>query len=118
MNPRSLMTHRCTIQRDANAAAGEVAPGYDADVDFQDYLTGQPCRLWDASASPKRVTTDRDVVTHEWHMDVPRGTDVTEADRITTVTTKRGVPIQDGPLTIRLVMDHRSHKTLVLGEVS
>jgi hypothetical protein len=102
--------------RDANADTDDGS-GNPQPPDWQPNLEDLPCRAW-ASAGRETVTdTTTVVVVEDLRLIVSLGTDVTEADRVASVTF-RGQPTQAGPLGIRAVLTHQDHIELVLVKVS
>lgn len=113
---RLSMTHRCTLERDTHAGSPDSWGGT-LPVDWEPYLTDVPCRAW-ASAGREAVTdTTTVVVVEELRLIVSLGTDVTEQDRVASVT-YRGQTTQAGPLGIRAVLTHQDHLELVLVKIS
>ena len=113
---RLSLTHLATIERDANAGTSD-AWGTPNPPDWQAHLSDQPCRTW-ATAGREVVTdTTTIVVVEDVRLIVPLGTDVTEADRVASVT-YRGGTIQDGPLGIRAVLVNADHIELLLVRVA
>jgi hypothetical protein len=112
---RVALTQRCTIDRDANAAT-TGAWGTPSSPDWQPHLTDVPCRAW--ASSGRENVADGTTVTpvEDARVIVPLGTDVTDADRIASVTF-RGGTAQDGPLGIRAVLARSSYLELVLVKV-
>ncbi len=108
------MTHRCTIERRAAGAAdawGQVPS------EWETHLTNVRCRTWaDAGREIVEGTTTVTVV-EDVRVIVPLGTDVTEADRIASIT-YRGGTAQAGPLGIRAVLARPDHLELVLVRVA
>lgn len=113
---RLSLIHRCTIERAANAASLDSWNTPDP-PDWQPHLEGVPCRSWVTAG--REIVTDKSTLTvvEDARLIVSLGTDVTEGDRIASVT-YRGGTIQDGPLGIRAVLAHRDHIELVLAKVS
>jgi len=113
---RLSLTHRCTIERSANAASLDEW-GTPDPADWQPHLSDQPCRAW-ATAGREAVTdTTTVVVIEDVRLILPLGTDVTEQDRIASVT-YRGQTTQDGPLGIRAVLVNADHIELLLVKVA
>lgn len=92
MGARSTMKHRATIERDANATADDGEWGQKPDPDWQDHITKLACHVW-YEAGREVVGTDNAVV-EGLRMIVPLGTDVTEADRVSTVTDRQENELQ------------------------
>lgn len=114
---RLSLIHLCTIERNVNEDT-EDALGQPSPPGWAAHLTDVPCRTW---ASSGRETVNADtaasvVVVEEVHLIVPLGTDVTERDRIASVT-YRGETTQAGPLGVRAVLTRPDHIELVLVKV-
>lgn len=103
---RLSLTHLVTIERNAGADSGD---GWGKSTEWQPHLVDLPCRAW-ASAAPRRgdeiVEGTNIVVIENLRIIVPADTDVTNSDRIATVTT-RGQTVVDGPVDIRAVLRHQ-----------
>lgn len=116
ISSRVSLIHRCTIERNGNAAAsdawgGPLAPGWES------HLVDVPCRAW-ATAGHEAVTDGTTVVVVEdVRLMLPLRTDVTERDRVASITS-RGQTTQAGPLGIRAVLTHQDHIELVLVKLS
>lgn len=112
---RLSLIHRATIQRDQNA--GTIGTdGFPETPDWQDHLTGLPCRLW--ATAGRETVTDRTtvVVVEDLRLFCTVDTDVTTADRLGDVTW-RGDTILAGPVSIRAVLRHLDHLELILVRV-
>lgn len=114
VSSRLSLTHRVTIQRDANAGTADNW-GAPATPDWQNYLT-VPCRAW-TTAGHEAVDASTLVVVEEMRLLVTLDTDVTERDRISVVT-YRGNTIVAGPVGIRAVLRHHDHLELVLVRIA
>lgn len=112
VSSRIGLRHRCTIQRDAAAADSW---GGTATPDWQDSATNVPCRAVE-EAGREPVDKDRTVVILDRRLLVPLGTDVTERDRISSIT-ERGTDLLDGPVNIEAVLTRRTHLELLLQKV-
>jgi hypothetical protein len=111
LSSRIGFRHRCTIQRDANAATDD-GWGNPQTPDWQDNSTDVPCRVVvDAGREP--VDSDRTVVLVDMRLLVPLDTDVTEDDRISEIQ-ERGADYVDGPLGVEAVLRRRTHLELAL----
>src|SRR5690242_10787800 len=97
VSSRLSLTHSCTIQRDANLGTPDDW-GTPSTPDWQDHLTGQPCRAW-TMAGREQMDSSTTAVIEDMRMIVPLGTDVTEQDRVGDVT-YRGDTIIVGPTGI------------------
>jgi hypothetical protein len=113
---RLSLTHRCMIERAANTASLDEWGAPDP-ADWQPHLSDQPCRTW-ATAGREAVTdTTTLVVAEDIRLILPVDADVTEQDRVVSVTS-RSVTIQEGPLSIRAVLQRRDHLELVLVRIA
>lgn len=111
---RLSLTYRCTIERGTSSTDEWGNPGPPT---WSAHISDQPCRAW-ATAGREVVTdTTTVVVVEDVRLILPLGTDVTEADRIASVT-YRGGTIQDGPLGIRAVLVNADHIELLLVKVA
>jgi hypothetical protein len=115
VSTRIGLRHRCTIQRDANAATDD-GWGNPQAPDWQDNETNVPCRLVvDAGREP--IDSDRTVVLLDQRLLVPLDTDVTTDDRISSIQ-ERGSAYVEGPLGIEAVLRRRTHLEVVLRRVA
>lgn len=111
VSSRIGLRHRCTIERDANAAT-EDAWGNPQAPNWQPLATDVPCRaIADSGREP--VDADRTVVVVDLRLLLPLGTDVTERDRISAVS-ERGAEYLDAPFGIEAVLRRRTHLELHL----
>ena len=114
VSSRLSLTHRCTIERGSSSPDAWGNPGVPT---WSAHLSDQPCRAW-ATAGREAVTdTTTVVVIEDVRLILPLGTDVTEQDRIASVT-YRGETTQDGPLGIRAVLVNADHIELLLVKVA
>jgi hypothetical protein len=104
-------TDRCTIERDANSGTSGTW-GQPDSPDWQEHATDQPCKGWTNSGT-EPVDDAKLVVLVERRLSLPLGTDVTEADRIGSVT-RSGVQVFDGPMDIQAVLTFPDHLELSL----
>lgn len=81
------------------------------------HLAALACWLW-TGTEREVFDTRKTAVTEDIVMIVPKGTDITESDRIASVADRRGVTIHPGVLTISTVINRREHLELVLQGVS
>lgn len=106
------LTQRCTIERDQSASSDD-GWGNPTVPDWQTHLSDVPCLAWaedgreviEGSATVEPVQTV--------HLVLSADTDVTERDRVATVT-YRGGTAQDGPLAVRALLRRPDHIELVL----
>lgn len=96
---RLSLTHRVTVERNAGADSGD---GWGQGTDWQPHLTDLPCRAW-TTTGQETVDGTNVVLIENLRVLLPEDTDVTERDRIATVTF-RGQTIVDGPVDIRAVL--------------
>lgn len=109
------MTMRATVERDSGGAADP--DNNPADPVWASHLTAMPCWLW--VGGELEVMDARKVgVVSAIKMIVPRGTDITEKDRVTAVVDRRGTSMYPGVLTIAAVISRRTHLELELQAVA
>lgn len=106
---RLSLRDRCTIERATATTDTWNVPGTPT---WASHLSDVRCRLF-AKSGRERTDEDTNVVVEDFRLLVPLGTDVTESDRIASVT-RRGVTVLEGPLGIRSVLPRQSHLELVL----
>jgi len=111
---RSRMTHRCTIERDG---AGSDAEGNPATPAWATHLSAQPCFYWSAS-EVEAVDVTRTAVVEDGRLLLPKGTDVTERDRVNGITDRLGNAVRSGVLNIRAVVSYGTHLELVVQGVA
>jgi len=109
------LRHRCTIERDANAAS--LGPwGQPEAPDWQTHLEDVPCRAWtDAAREP--IDIDRTAVLVDRRILLAPGVDVTEADRVTAVLDEHGDELMDGPMGIEGVIRRSSNVELLVRRI-
>lgn len=107
---RLSLTHRCSIERDANLATASW--GDETSPDWQTHLSDLPCRTW-ATSGREQADEHATVVIEDMRILLPLGTDVTEQDRVGDVT-YRGDTIIAGPVQIRAVLRYRDFLELAL----
>jgi len=111
----AVMTHRCTVERDANLGDGRYAV-----PDFQELTADQPCFLYsrDIIGGREPVRTEGTVVVDPLKMLVPLDADVKPTDHINGVTDRQSTVILAGVFNITSVLPHHSHKELTLERVT
>lgn len=114
VDTRVGLQHRCTIERDANAST-EDSWGHSLPPDWEMHLQDVPCRAW-VNSGREPVDSDRTIVVIDARVIVPLGTDVTERDRVATITV-RGAELFEGPMGIEAVTRHREHLELSLQRI-
>lgn len=95
------MTHRCTIQRDAKHATNLDEWGNDEPPVWGDAVTqtGISCRYWYDDAATI-MDGEKRIMSAARYVLLPIDTDVTEDDRVSTITDRRGRVLVEGPLRI------------------
>jgi hypothetical protein len=122
MSARSRMTQRTTIER----LAAPPAPPGDEDEWGGDPLpsAGQwnvlagDVACWSWSTVEKEVQAEKIAVVEDLRAIVPKGTDVTERDRLNGIRDRIGTVIKPGVLLIEAVVNRRTHLELVLRGIS
>lgn len=117
---RSQMTMRATIQRDANAQTGatkdalggQLAPSF-ADLS----TTPTPCFAWSKGSRRVLNGANETVLIKDDRAIVPRGTDVTERDRIFVIKDRAGTVLFTGPFAIDAVEPRADHLELALRRI-
>jgi head-tail adaptor len=109
------LRYLCAIARDANAGASD-AWGGSPTPNWQPLAT-VPCNAW-TGGGRELVEADRTAVVEDRRVSVPLGTDVTEADRVASVTARfGGAVVFEGPMNVEAVLRYDDHLELVLGRV-
>lgn len=115
MTARSRMTQRALVQR-------FTSPGTD---DFGNPLPGTwsthiaALAIWLYGSTEKEaVTEETTAVVTDLKALVPLAADITEQDRISGITDRKGTVIEPGILGIETILYQRSHKALTLSRVS
>lgn len=112
---RVAYRHRCTIERDANQS-GTDQWGNPTEPGWQSHLADQPCRAW-TEAAREPVDDHTNVVLEDRRVSLAVGTDVTEADRVASVTDKAGTTIFEGPMGIEGITRFPDHLELLLERI-
>jgi hypothetical protein len=110
------LRHRCTIERDLNGGDDVDEWGNPVDSDWQPHLTAIPCRAW-TNATREPVDDETAVLVEDRRVTVGLGTDVSESDRVASITDASGNEIFDGPMDIEGVLRFTDHIELVLERV-
>lgn len=111
---RVNLTYLCTIER--NNAAGSDGRGQPGLPDWQTHLADEPCRFWAAEGNEILQGAGTVEPTTRLHLVLRADADVTEADRVASVS-YRGQTAQDGPLGIRALLRRPDHIELLLEKV-
>lgn len=115
VSSRLSLTHRCTIERDANAGTTN-GRGNPSSPDWQPSSTDVPCRGWTSTGEER--AEDKAIIDFEQkRLLLPLGTDVTERDRIGDIT-DRGDVYMAGPIGIRAVIRRRDFIEVILVSVT
>ena len=110
----SKMVHRAVIQRDGSSGVSAwntpPAPTWKA------HLTVK-CFAW-SKTGREMIDEDKTVVIEDIRAIMPLGTDVTEKDRILSITDRQSSAIFGGPLGIDAVQRHGSHLEVTLQKLT
>lgn len=119
MTTRARMTYRAKIERD-NGALPRTAWNQKAGPSWGTHLASLPCYVWvENRAQGEVIGPGAGVVAmQEVRMVVPRGTDVTERDRVVNVLDRRGQTYLAGTFNIRSVAPRADHLELMLEEAA
>lgn len=101
------MTMRATVERGATVEDEYGNPG---PITWGAHIAALPCWLY--SRTEREVTGEKSAVIEDLRLMVPKGTDVTEKDRISAVVDRRGQAIRPGVLVIEAVVRRRDHLEL------
>lgn len=115
MSTRSWMVHRATIERNGNLAPD--AYGQPDAPAWYPHLTQQACYFWQPSTQWGEQMGERNADIYAHRMIVPKGTDVTEEDRVNGVADRKGSEITAGVFDIKQVVRKPNHLLLVLEAV-
>jgi hypothetical protein len=109
------MTHRCTVQRNTSYGGGSDSWNQDAPAVWTNLATEVPCYYWYDEQSPGLVRDgDKVVPVTRRRMIVPLGQDITEHDRVLSVTDVLGNELADGPMAITHVGNRKDHRVVRL----
>lgn len=106
------LTQRCSIERDASSATDD-GWGNPNVPNWQPHLSDVRCFAWAESGQEVIEGSATVEPVQTVHLLLPADTDVTERDRVATVT-YRGGTAQDGPLAVRALLRRPDHIELVL----
>jgi hypothetical protein len=114
VSSRVALRHQCTIERDTSV--GPDSWGQSGEPNWVRHLINIPCRAWtDAAREP--VDDTKTVVMEDRRVIVEIGTDVTERDRVASVTNPAGTVIFEGPINIEGVQRYPDHLELLLERI-
>lgn len=105
--------HRTTIQRDTGTVDNW---GDQTGPNWTDHLPDVPCRAW-TNGGIESVEDDRTAVIEDRRISLPIGTDITEKDRVTSVTDTAGNTIFDGPMGVEAVLRHTDHLEVLVKRI-
>lgn len=115
MTARGLMTQRALVER--FTSPGDDDFGNPLPADWTTHIASMPCLLY-GSAEREAVSDAKTVVVADLKLIAPKGTDITERDRLNGITDRRGNVIRAGLLGIAGVLLKRDHLELSVGQVS
>ena len=112
---RGSMTMRCTIERNSVSV---LVDDYNNPVpaEFVPLAADVPCRAW-VKAGRTIIDGEKSVVIEDRRVLLPLTTDVTEADRISSITDRLGNAIF-GPVRIDHIGTTKDHLELLVTEVA
>lgn len=116
---RQRMTHRALVERTVTTSAD--AYGDAPAPTWATHIAAMPCFFYvetGRAAGGEAVRQRGTVVAERLRMLAPKGTDVTERDRINGVTDRRGTVIYAGAINIESVTPSHDHLEIRLGSVS
>lgn len=109
------MTHRALVQRNTTSTTDDL--GQPSAPAWSTHIASLACWFW--QTAEREVVGDKAAIVGDMKMIVPRGTDITEADRINGITSKNGITtIRSGVLLIEAVIPRRDHLELMLRGIS
>ena len=108
------MTHRAATER--NTPAGTDGFGGPGVASWVALVASQPCWVY-AVSEDEIIDGDKSVVLGSHKILMPKGTDITESDRITTIVDRAGTTIIGNTMRINSVVQRHSHIELAVTEV-
>lgn len=114
MSARSLMTQRALVQRQTSPGTDDF--GNPLPSTWATHIESMPCRLY-GSVEREAVNEDTTAVVADLKLSAPKSADVSESDRISGITDRRGNVIRDGLLDIDAVLLKGDHLELSLTAV-
>ena len=113
---RALMTHRALIQRDANSALKDPY-GNALTPSWATLVAAQACYYYEPKAQRGEQLGERDVNVYAHQLLIPLAVAVTESDRISGITDRRGETVQAGLFEVKAIVRRRDHQLLTLQAV-
>lgn len=110
--------HRALIQRNTAGAADPY--GNQGVENFTTHIASLRCRYWipkDTGSLRESSDTSKSAIVIDARLIVPKGTDITEADRILWVKDRNGTMIVSRPLGIDGIARRKDHLELLVQEV-
>jgi len=115
MSTRNRMMHRALVQRDTTATTD--AYGQPDVPTWTTHIPAQPCYFWEPSAQRGEQRGERNADLYSQRLLVPLGTDITEEDRISGISDRRGRTVSDGVFGITQIVRKPDHLLLALEAV-
>ena len=108
------MRHRADIERDG----ASTPTGWNSDPvpSFAAHLANVKCFAW-STGRREVVDSDKTAVIEDLRCIMPLETDVTERDRVASITDRRGTTLYAGPLRIEAVQRVHTHLELTLDRI-
>lgn len=113
MSIRQWMVHRALVERATYTtdAYGQPVPTWAT------HVASQPCYFWEPWAQRGEQMGERNADIYSHRMVVPKGTDITEEDRVNGVADRMGTVITAALFDIKQVVRKPNHLLLVLEAV-
>lgn len=108
------MTERCTIQRTTPSPADDW--GQPGEAPWVVRADNVPCWHWTDAA--REVLGTVSAVVSDMRLILPKGTVITELDRVVNIRDRQGVIIEAGPFQVRPVVDRHTHLEIALERVA
>jgi hypothetical protein len=115
MSIRQWMVQRTNIERNGNLAPD--AYGQPDAPTWYPHLVQQSCYFWEPSSQRGEQMGERNADIYSHRMVVPKGTDITEEDRVNGVADRTGTVITTGVFDIKQIVRKPNHLLLVLEAV-
>lgn len=108
------MTLRCTIQQTTPSPGDDW--GQPGEAPWVNRADNVPCWFWTDAAREVLGTTSE--VIADSRLLLPRGTVVSQLDRVTAIRDRQGVVIDAGPFVVGPVIDRHTHLEVPLRKVA